>query len=233
MRGTLAVAVLWLCASADLARADLATGRDKLVAGDYKTAIVELGKVSGKDRPTARILIARAQLATGDYLGAESTITPVTSGKDATAIEAHLVLDAVRRTTGRDADARKDLEQLLKDHPDDRSVRTALGVLRHDQGEMVAAKTLFDQTISEFDKKKLDLNDADALYQLAEAARYTSQYELANDSYRAALKIKPSLVGAGLAWADLFSAKYASELAGQTIEEVFKINPNDPDAHAA
>jgi Tfp pilus assembly protein PilF len=231
VRGTLAV--LLLCASGNLARADLATGRDKLVAGDYKTAIVELGKVSGKDRPTARILIARAQLATGDYLGAESTITPITSGKDATAIEAHLVLDAVRRTTGRDADARKDLEQLSKDHPDDRSVRTALGVLRHDQGEMVAAKTLFDQTISEFDKKKLDLNDADALYQLAEAARYTSQYELANDSYRAALKIKPSLVGAGLAWADLFSAKYASELAGQTIEEVFKINPNEPDAHAA
>ena len=55
------------CASAEPARADLATGRDKLIAGDYKTAIAELGKVTGKDRPAARILLARAQLATGDY----------------------------------------------------------------------------------------------------------------------------------------------------------------------
>jgi tetratricopeptide (TPR) repeat protein len=222
-----------LCASANLARADLASGRDKLTAGDYKTAISELGKVSGKDRPAARILLARAQLTTGEYAAAESTITPLTAGTSKEAIEARLVLDQIRRTTGRNADARKDLEQLLKDHPDDRAVRTALGVLRHDQGDAIGAKALFDQTIHEFDAKKLDLNDADALFQLAEAARYTSQFELANDSYRAALKIKPQLVGAGLAWADLFSAKYASELAGQTIEEVFKINPNEPDAHAA
>jgi tetratricopeptide (TPR) repeat protein len=166
-----------VCASVTPALADLATGRDKLVAGDYKTAIAELSKVTGKDRAAARVLLARAQLATGDYVAGEATVT----GKDATGIEAHLVLDDIRRATGRNADARKDLEQLLKDHPDDRAVRTALGVLRHDQGEMVAAKTLFDQTIGEFDKKKLDLNDADALYQLAEAARYTSQFELAND----------------------------------------------------
>ena len=222
-----------MCASANLARADLATGRDKLTAGDYKTAISELGKVTGKDRPAARILLARAQLTTGDYAAAEATITPLTSGASKEAIEAHLVLDQIRRTTGRNAEARKDLEQLLKDHPDDRAVRTALGVLRHDQGDMIGAKALFDQTIHEFDSKKLDLNDADALFQLAEAARYTSQFELANDSYRAALKIKPQLIEAGLAWADLFSRKYASELAEQTIEEVFKVNPNEPDAHAA
>ncbi|MEO8552705.1 MAG: tetratricopeptide repeat protein, partial [Kofleriaceae bacterium] len=231
MRGTLAVVLL--CASAQVARADLATGRDKLVAGDYKTAIAELGKVSGKDRPAARVLLARAQITTGDYVAAEATITPLATGKDSLAAEAHLVLDQLRCATGRGADARKDLEQLLKDRPDDRAVRTALGVLRHDQGELLPAKDLFDKTIKEFDNKKLDLNDPDALYQLAESARYTSQYELANDSYRAALKLKPQLVAAGLAWADLFSRKYANELAGQTIEEVFKINPNEPDAHAA
>jgi Tfp pilus assembly protein PilF len=210
-----------------VAFADLATGRDKLIAGDYKTAITELGKVTGKDRNAARILLAQAQLVVGDYAGAESTITPIPG------VEAKLVLEQVRRATGRNADARKDLEQLLKDHPDDRAVRTALGIVRHDQGDMVGAKVLFDVTIAEFDHKKLDLNNPDQLYQLAEAARYTSQYELANDSYRAALKLKPSLSAAGIAWADLFSQKYAAELAAQTIEEVFKINPNEPDAHAA
>ena len=57
------------------------------------------------------------------------------------------------------------------------------------------------------------------LVQLAQAARYTSQYELANDSYRAALKLQPSLTEIGVEWADLFSRKYASELAAQTLEE--------------
>src|SRR5689334_9727032 len=158
-------ATLALALAGGVAHADLAAGRDKLIAGDYKAAITELGKVTGKDRNAARILLAQAQLATGDYAGAESTITPIAG------IEAKLVLDDIRRATGRSADARKDLEQLLKDHPDDRAVRTALGVLRHDQGDMVGAKTLFDATIQEFDHKKLDLNNADQLYELAEAAR--------------------------------------------------------------
>ncbi|HEY0252613.1 MAG TPA: tetratricopeptide repeat protein, partial [Kofleriaceae bacterium] len=238
-----------MCASAQLARADLASSRDKFLAGDYKTAIAELGKVTGKDRSAARVVLARALIATGDYPAAEQTLTPIANAKgDPNAIEAHLVLDQLRAETGRSADARRDLEQLLKDHPDDRAIRTTLGILRHDQGDMVNAKALFDATIQEFDKKKLDLNDAEQLFELAEAARYTSQFELANDSYRAAwalatqvqpgkqgppaINAKPQLLASNLSWAQLFSQKYASELAAQTIEEVFKINPNDPDAHA-
>jgi tetratricopeptide (TPR) repeat protein len=219
-------------ATASTARADLATGRDKLAAGDYKAAITELGKVSGKDKIAAQILKARAQLAVGDYAGAEATAIPIANGKD---VEAHLLLDRLRFGTGRGADARKDLEQLYRDHPDDRAVRTALAICRYDQGALPEAKKLFDETIQEFDvrAKTLDLNDAISLVQLAEAARYTGNYELANDSYRAALKIQPQLTDAGVEWADLFSQKYAAELAAQTLEEVFKVNPNHPDAHAA
>jgi predicted Zn-dependent protease len=216
--------------TAQHARADLATGRDKLAVGDYKVAVAELGKVAGKDRPAARVLLARAQLAIGDYAGAEATALPLATGKD---VEAHLALDDVRRATGRLGDARKDLEQLWKDHPDDRAVRTALAIVRHDQGDLVDAKALFDETIKEFDARTLNLSDGLQLFQLAQAARYTSQYELANDSYRAAIKLDPKLADAGVQWADLFSQKYAAELAGQTLEEVFKVNPNQPDAHAA
>ena len=57
-----ALALALLFGLTDLAAADLTTGRDKLVAGDYKTAITELTEVSGKDRPTARIMLARAQI---------------------------------------------------------------------------------------------------------------------------------------------------------------------------
>jgi len=231
MRTLAALAVL--CTSS-WAYADLATGRDKLTAGDYKAAIAELRNVSGKDRDAARILLARAQTATGDYAAAEGTIAPLVTGTTAQAIEAHLVLDHLRRITGRGADARKDLEQVAKDHPDDREVRTQLALARHDAGDIVGGKALFDETIAEYDNKKLDFSNPDQLEELATAARYTSQFDLANDSYRAALRYRPDFVAAGIAWSDLFMQKYSAQLAEQTIEEnVFKTNPNEPDAHAA
>jgi cellulose synthase operon protein C len=229
-----ALALVLVCAFGSAAHADLATGRDKLTAGDYKTAIGELAKATGKDQKPARVLLARAQMATGDYAAAEGTLAPIAQGgKDAIAIEARILLNELRRATGRIADARKDLEALFKDKPDDRAVRTALAEVRHLQGKAVDAKVLFDQTIKEFDQQKLNLDDAQHLFLLAQAAKYTSQYELANDSYRAALKLNPKLTDVGVLWADLFSRKYASELAAQTLEEVFKVNPNHPDAHAA
>lgn len=220
-----------ICLSGNVGWADLAAGREKWTAGDYRAAVAELSKVSGGDRIPARILTAKAQLAIGDYAAAEASASEVARTRNA--LEAHLVLVQIRRATGRTREARKDLEQLAIHHPSDRAVRTALATTRWAQGEVAAAKALFETTIREFDRKALDLGDAEQLYQLAEAARFTGQYELANDSYRAALQIRPQLVEAGVAWADLFARKYASDLAAQTLEEVFKVNPNQPDAHAA
>jgi len=228
-----ALCALAVVAIAPRAHADLASGRDKLAAGDYKGALVELAKVSGKDRAAARLLLARAQLATGDFAAADATLAPIAQGKDAAAIDARLLQDEARRLIGKNTDALADLEQLAKDHPDDRAVRTALAKARFHRGDVVGAKQLFDVTIKEFDAQKLDLNSADQLFELAEAAHYTSQFELANDSYRAALKLEPARADIGIAWADLFSQKYASELAAQTLDEVFKVNPNEPTAHAA
>src|SRR6478609_8799687 len=91
-------------AIAHAAFADLATGRDKLVAGEYKTAIAELGKVTGKDKNIARILMARAQIATGDYAGADATLAPMATGKDAVSAETRIVLAELRAQTGRLAD---------------------------------------------------------------------------------------------------------------------------------
>ncbi len=227
------IALVAVCAATGIAHADLAAGRDKLTAGDYKTAIVELGKVTGKDRPEARLLLGRAQVETGDYAAAEATLAPIAAGKDPIAILAHLELDDLRRYTGKLAEARKDLEELWKAHPDDRAIRTELGKVRSELGDTLGAKALFDETIHESDKRKLNLDDAEQMYELAVAAQYTGQYALANDAYREAVKISPQMTGAGVEWADLFVRKYAAQLAEQTLEEVFKINPNDPDAHAA
>jgi len=224
---------LVILAAAGSAHADLATGRDKLIAGDYKTAIAELAKVVGKERPSARILQARAQLATGDYAGAETTLAPLAQGKDDANAEARIVLAEVRRLTGRSAEARKDLEALFKDRPDDRAVRTALARIRHAQGDRAGAQALFDETIKESDAQKLDLDDPDQLTHLAIAARFAAQFQLSNDAFREAMKLRPQSTDTGVEWADLFLQKYAAQLAEQTLEEVFKVNPNHPDAHAA
>ncbi|TMQ12015.1 MAG: tetratricopeptide repeat protein, partial [Deltaproteobacteria bacterium] len=229
----LALSLALVAVTAGRARADLTAGRDKLTAGDYKAAIAELGKVTGRDQPAARLLLARAQIATGDYPGAEATIAPLAQGKGPQAIEARLVFGDLRRVTGRTRDARADLEQLAKDHPDDRAIRTALGEVRHALGDVVGAKALFDETIKESDANQLDLDDPVQTYQLAVAARYTSQYQLANDAFRETVQLRPQDTRAGVEWADLFLEKYAAQLAEQTLEDVFKINPNDPEAHAA
>jgi Tfp pilus assembly protein PilF len=221
------------CALAGVAFADLAQGRDKLVAGEYKTAIAELAKVTGKDKNIARILLARAQLATGDYAGADATLAPMAAGKDAISAEARIVLAELRAQTGRLADARKDLEQLFKDRNDDRAVRTALALARHAQGDLKGAQQLFQLTLDEERDKKLSYDDPVAMFQVAIAARYTNNIQLSNDAYREVLRKDPQMTDAGVSWADLFLQKYHAALAEQTLEEVFKINKNHPEAHAA
>jgi tetratricopeptide (TPR) repeat protein len=237
IRGMRALRVAVACAvvcHVGIARADLATGRDKLIGGDYKGAITELNKVTGKDRSEARLLVARAQLVTGDLAGAQTTAAAIAKDKDpAVAARARVMVAELLRLSGKPADAQKDLEALYKDRPDDRAVRHQLALAMLDRGLVKEAAPLLQRFMDEFDNRAMDLDNAEQLYYLAEAARLTSQYELANDSYREAVKLQPQLTQAGIAWADLFLQKYASELAEQTVEEVFKINPNSPDAHAA
>lgn len=226
-------AIVAICLSGNVGWADLASGRDQWTKGNYRAAIADLAKASAKDRSAARVVLAKAQIAVGDYAAAEASVAEIAAGGDSRGVEARLVLNHIRRLTGRTRQARKDLEQLFAAQPSNRAVRTALAATRFAQGDLAAAKALFDATIADFDRKAIDLDDAEQLYLLAEAARHTGQYELANDSYRAALRIEPQLVEARIAWGELFARKYASELAAQTFEEVFKVNPNHPDAHAA
>lgn len=79
--GRLGLALVVAMTTGRVAHADLTSGRDKLIAGDYKAAIAELGKVTGRDRPAAQLLLARAQITTGDHAGAEATVAPLADRK--------------------------------------------------------------------------------------------------------------------------------------------------------
>lgn len=227
----LALVALGLAVAAP-ARADLGSGRDKLVAGDYKGALAELAKVSGSERPEARLLIARAQLETGDYAAAEASALAVSQSKDAAAPRARILLGAIRRLLGKHADAARDLEALVKERPDDRAARNALAQTRRELGDVKGAQALWQLTLDDFDARKIDFDDPDEVFVLAETAHRMAQFQLANDSFREATKLRPQFTEASVAWAELFLEKYASDLAEQTLEEVFKVNPKHADGHA-
>lgn len=230
-----ALAALALGLAAAPAHADLEGGRNKVIAGDYKAATAELARVSGKDRSAARLLLARAQLETGDYAAAEATAASVASAgaaKDPLAAAGRVLLAQVRRVVGKNADARKDLEALAKERPDDRQVRLVLSLARRDAGDVKGAEAILKLTLNDFDAQKIDVENPEEAYWLAESARYLAEFQLANDSFREATKLRPQLTEAGIAWAELFLEKYASDLAEQTLEEVFKVNPNHADGHA-
>ncbi len=215
------------------ARADLDGGRDKLVAGEYRAAITLLEKVGGKDRGPARLLLVQALLATGDHPAAETAAKSVAADADpALAADGKVALAEVLRAVGRQGEARKLLEPLVAAQPGHLRARRMLALVLTDVGEREAARKLWRKTIQAYDDGKLDLDNAEDLFALAEAGRNVAMFQLANDSYREIANLAPKQTEAAVAWASLFQQKYASELAEQTYDEVFKINPHHPDAHA-
>ncbi len=212
-----------------VAHADVATARDRLTAGDYAGALTQLQKPSAAERNAAAVLTARVLFIKGDLVGALAALAPALTSNEPTA---RVLRAEVWRRQGKYDEARKDLEVLATARPDDHVVRRVLFMTMLDRGDMTAAQAIITKTDGEYNAKKLDLDNVDDLYLLAEVARANNEHELANSVYEEIQKLNPKQTEANLRWADLFVEKYASQLAAQTVEDTFKINPNDPDAHA-
>ncbi|MBK7540168.1 MAG: hypothetical protein IPI49_33405 [Myxococcales bacterium] len=146
MAAALVVALTVALIVAPVAHADLTTGRDKLIAGDYKGALAELPKVAGADRAEARLLLARAQLETGDYPAAESSALALAQAKDAVAPRA-LVPGAGPAGAGKQAERLRDPEALAGGRPDDHAARLwrgAAGMSRGSEGRRGAVALTID-----------------------------------------------------------------------------------------
>jgi tetratricopeptide (TPR) repeat protein len=233
---TVVIGVVALVFAASAARADLASGREQLTRGDYKAALSALGRARGNDAGAAKLLAVTAHLATGDYKAAEAAAVAASKDKQpVVAVDGKVALARVLRTVGRYADARKELEPVVAADPGHRRARRELALSLIAVGKRADAKALWQRTIDEYDAKLLDLDKAEDLFALAEAARVTWPSS-SSPTIRLPAR-RPSwiraLTEAAIAWADLFLQKYSPELAEQTIEEILKVNPNHPDAHAA
>lgn len=214
------------------ANAGLKEGQTLFARGDYPGAMAELKEVAGKDRGSARELMVKGYLATGDLARAESTAAALAKDKTpATARLGKLARVAVLRATGKTNDANAILEELAKADPSDLRVRYLSGLVQRERGDMAAAATTFDLFFDDFNGGKIDQTNAEQLFYVAEAARYLGAFEDANATYREAVQIDKGFHEANIEWGYLFLAKYAKDYAEQNFDDVLKQNPNHPDAH--
>jgi tetratricopeptide (TPR) repeat protein len=221
---------LWFVAGT--AHADLKSARNKYLHGDYAGARADLERLSGKEAQSGRLVLARVHMRTGKYAEAEKLARALSKSSDpAIATDGHVLLAEVLRATGRYAEARREVEPVVARQPNARRARYLLGLLHRDVGDP-RADVEWKKFLQEFDGNKLDLNDPPTLFYLAEAARYTSDFEFANGTYREAVDRDKTLHEANVEWGFLFLEKYAPADAEQSFDEVLKVDPRHPDAHA-
>ncbi len=212
------------------ARADLKSGQEKLLHGDYQGARQELARVGGKDRAAARLALARVDMRVGDLAGAEKQADKLVKNKDqAVADDARVLRAEIYRATGRYVDARRELEPLaVKGHL---RARWQLGLTYRDLGQRQLARQLLEKFMDEWDAGTLDQSNAEHAFYAAEGARWSGEHQYANDAYREAVSLDPNLLEANIEWGHLLMEKYAVGDAEESFDEVLKIDPRNPDAH--
>jgi len=213
--------------------ADLQTGQAKFLKGDYKAAQAELAKVGGKDREAAQLALARVELRVGKYAAAEKRARKLIKsrtkgvGEDATVLVAE-----AQRAVGNSPAAIKPLEKVFAKNPKHLRARYVLGLVYRDVGQNKKANALFDQFIKDWNTNKIDQKNASQSFYVAASARRLGLFQDANDTFREVVKLNSKLLDANIEWGQLFMDKYSAGYASQSFDEVLKIDPNHPDAHA-
>jgi tetratricopeptide (TPR) repeat protein len=230
----LAVLALAPLLSTAEARADLRSARARFQKGDYKGAEAALAKIKGKQVDAGRLEVARIRLRTGRHAEAEKLARALTKSSDSgTAAEARMFLAEVLRERGKLPEAKKELEPIVQTQPDRMRARYLLALVYADLGDPRHTQ-VWQGIKDELDPGKINIEEVEPLqlFYLAESARYTSEFQFANDVYRETVDRAPGLHEVNVAWGHLFLEKYAPADAQESFDEVLKRNPRHPDAHA-
>ena len=216
-----------------VAHADLASGKKKLLAGKYAAAKKDLASVSGGDRGAAQLLLIELETRTGNHAAAEKIGRALMRSRDpAVAADARVRVAEVLRATGRYAEAERLLRPLATRADPHPRARWQHGLVLRELGRIKESKQAFDWFADQWRANKIDVKNAEVNFYLADSARYLGEHEFSNTTYRDVIDRAPTLLEANIYWGDLFLSKYAAADAVDSYDEVLKIDPHHPDAHA-
>ena len=229
-------AILWtavVCSVSLDVHAGIQVGREKFLRGDYLSAIDQYRAVKGKNRSLAQVLLAETYLRLGRYQMLEKTVRQLqTSRNRSVSLRTQLLRARYFRITGRYREAIKLLTPLQKQHSNSAQLRYLLAMVHRDMGNSEATTALLQQFIHDWNNGTMEETNAQQTFYVAEAVRYASSYQEANDMFRQTVANDVSFYVANIAWGDLFLDKYAVDHAQKSFSEVLRQDPNHPDAHA-
>jgi tetratricopeptide (TPR) repeat protein len=184
--------------------------------------LLAAGSARARD-PLARI---EDDLRTGHYerarKGADGTRTP----------RAAILAARAEGRLGLLVEARRRLEEASVKWPDDLPLRAELIRVADALGDHGAVKTLVDRSYEDWQSGRVHRTSAPELVAMAVALRFDNNWDDANASLRAAVKLDPRAVEANLEWGNIFLEKHAATNAEASFREALKAEPHDPDAHA-
>ena len=225
------VAIVWVGA-AGISAADLQTGEAQFQEGEYRQALATLNAITGKDKPTAQLLVARILRRQGRLSDAARIATRVSRQRGTRALDAEVLVAEIARDQGKYKGAKQRLDRVLRKSKNHLRARWLMGLTLRDLGELANAHKVFNSFVSDWNAKRINRRDPQQLFYVAEATRYLSLFQDANDSYRDAVQEDPRFFDANIQWGYMFLEKYDAGNAQQSFDEVLKIDPHHPDAHA-
>jgi tetratricopeptide (TPR) repeat protein len=136
------------------------------------------------------------------------------------------------RSLGLLREARGRLEEASVRAPDDLPLRAELLRVVEALGDRGARKALVDRSYEDWQAGKVRRTHAPDLVAMAVALRLDNNFDDANASLRAAVRVDPKGTEANLEWADIFLEKHSAGNAEASFRDVLKVDPRNPDAHA-
>ncbi|HEY3359495.1 MAG TPA: tetratricopeptide repeat protein [Polyangia bacterium] len=226
----LALALLATVAPA-AARADTRAADDALLHGRYAEALRAYAAAAKAGDRGALLGLGRTQLRVGDHAAAAATARAAARLPGAPGDAGAALLGEVLRAGGRLADARRELEPVVKRRPRALRARLALARVLHDLGAGPAAQQACESFIDDYNGGTIDKNSAADLEVVAAASHLCENFADAKDTYLQALALDPRRLDANVELGLLFLEKYNTADAARSFGEVLAIDPHHPDAH--
>jgi tetratricopeptide (TPR) repeat protein len=206
-------------------------GRELLKQGNYKEAISVFTAMLEKDASDAAAVegLARAQIETGDYAGAEKR-TKEFLGKQAADASIRNLLGEVLLETGRYGEAAAEFDRASRDAKGAAWLRANYGRARalRAQGKEDEARAVAQEFVRYYNSNSP--KSAEELTLVARGVTYLEKFKDANDLYQDARDADSTYADAYIGQGELLNEKYSYGDAASLFQDALKVNPNSPAA---